>query len=257
MIRTKIVCPQCNQEISKSNYSKHERRHLNHPETFKTYSYKLNHEGLDCQFCGKTCKNRNSLCNHERLCKSNPDKQISLHNNFNNFGRTAWNKGLTAKTSESVLKQSMTLKTYYKTHDGPQKGKPHTDETKQKIGANVRAYLEQNPDMIPYKRNHSSNESYPESYFTKIFESENLLLQKQYPVKSYRLDFCEPSKQIDIEIDGEQHYVDKVIVEHDKVRDQTLTELGWKVIRVRWAEFKSFSVEKQKQIIQDIKNLLI
>ena len=48
MIRTKIVCPQCNQEISKSNYSKHERRHLNHPETFKTYSYKLNHEGLDC-----------------------------------------------------------------------------------------------------------------------------------------------------------------------------------------------------------------
>lgn len=30
-----------------------------------------------CKFCGKECKNPNSLRNHERLCKSNPNHQIS------------------------------------------------------------------------------------------------------------------------------------------------------------------------------------
>ena len=30
---------------------------------------------LLCQFCGKSCKNNNSQRNHERLCKSNPNKQ--------------------------------------------------------------------------------------------------------------------------------------------------------------------------------------
>ena len=28
-----------------------------------------------CKFCGKQCKNSNSLRNHERLCKENPDRQ--------------------------------------------------------------------------------------------------------------------------------------------------------------------------------------
>lgn len=28
-----------------------------------------------CKYCGKECKNANSLRNHERLCKSNPNHQ--------------------------------------------------------------------------------------------------------------------------------------------------------------------------------------
>ena len=30
---------------------------------------------MQCKFCGKDCKNDNSLRNHERLCKFNPNKQ--------------------------------------------------------------------------------------------------------------------------------------------------------------------------------------
>lgn len=32
---------------------------------------------LTCKFCGKECKNSNSLRNHERLCKENPHRQQS------------------------------------------------------------------------------------------------------------------------------------------------------------------------------------
>lgn len=92
----KIKCDLCGQEISNCNYSKHLRRHKLHPETFLESKWKIKHGGLTCQFCGKECKNQNSLCNHERQCKSNPNRQTVCHSivGFNNFGRQAWNKGL-------------------------------------------------------------------------------------------------------------------------------------------------------------------
>lgn len=31
----------------------------------------------NCKFCNKECKNDNSLRNHERLCKNNPDRQLT------------------------------------------------------------------------------------------------------------------------------------------------------------------------------------
>ena len=42
-----------------------------------------------CQYCGKICKNANSLRNHERLCKLNPNHQE--HTGF----KHGWTKGLT------------------------------------------------------------------------------------------------------------------------------------------------------------------
>lgn len=31
---------------------------------------------MNCKFCKRNCKNKNSLTNHERLCKNNPNRQI-------------------------------------------------------------------------------------------------------------------------------------------------------------------------------------
>jgi hypothetical protein len=33
---------------------------------------------MDCKFCGKECKNDNSLRNHQRLCRLNPEKQSTF-----------------------------------------------------------------------------------------------------------------------------------------------------------------------------------
>lgn len=116
---TKIKCPLCGQEISKSNYSKHQRRHENHPETFNESvgKYKLNHDGLVCQFCGRVCKNKNSLCNHERLCKLNPNRQPTTYEKYGRIpitstrsNRVAWNKGLTKETDERVAKGAQTFR---------------------------------------------------------------------------------------------------------------------------------------------------
>jgi hypothetical protein len=35
---------------------------------------------MECKYCNKSCKNENSLRNHERLCKSNPNRQHIVSN---------------------------------------------------------------------------------------------------------------------------------------------------------------------------------
>lgn len=48
----------------------------------------------NCKFCGKLCKNQNSLRNHERVCKSNPNRQaienwVKHNENWRNAVRVA------------------------------------------------------------------------------------------------------------------------------------------------------------------------
>lgn len=62
-----------------------------------------------CKYCGKVCKNDNSLRNHERLCKNNPNRQESYlmkKNKSENY--VPWNKGLSKDTDERVAKYANT-----------------------------------------------------------------------------------------------------------------------------------------------------
>lgn len=79
----------------------------------RKYSYKEDIQ--HCQYCGKECHNKNSLSNHERLCKLNPNKVESNLNNFMHYGHKAWNKGLTKDTDERVLNGAKSLSLSYKT----------------------------------------------------------------------------------------------------------------------------------------------
>ena len=60
------------------------------------------------KYCGKECKNTNSLKNHERLCKSNPDRQESSFVKYNKTKGDVWNKGLTKETDSRVKQQAET-----------------------------------------------------------------------------------------------------------------------------------------------------
>ena len=128
-----VKCPHCNAEIRKCNIEKHLLRHQNNPQSFKDYPFKLTHEGLDCQFCGRTCKNRNSLCNHERLCKENPNRQLVTFGTDNFKSKPAWNKGLTKDTDIRVANHSNRMTEYFKNHSGTFKGRSHSEVSKQKI----------------------------------------------------------------------------------------------------------------------------
>ena len=121
----KTECPICGKLISNNNLEKHIKSHETHPKYQATLNspYKLDHADLFCKFCGKECKNENSLRNHERLCKLNPNRQLTTFEkygpieNFNKKGRASWNKGLTKDTDERIFKLAQNLSNRYASGD--------------------------------------------------------------------------------------------------------------------------------------------
>lgn len=256
MIRTKIKCELCGREISKSNFTRHLETHENGNFDKWVNQIRLDHNNLFCKYCGKEYKNKKSLVQHEIRCKENPDKINVIVEGFNKRGRIAWNRGLTKETDERLRKSSETFKQNIKYGKTIIKGHPHTEETKRKISEKRKKYLLENPDKVPYLLNHSSKISYPEKYFIKLFKEENINLQHHYRIHTYELDFCNLDKKIDLEIDGEQHYLDKKIQISDIKRNEYLKNLGWTIKRIRWSNYQKLTIEEKKLVINSIKELL-
>ena len=203
-----------------------------------------------CQYCGKECKNKNSLVQHEIRCKYNPNRIISTFMTDYNKIRKPTNQYIKAK--EEGRKIIISEETKKKCGESF-KGKHHSNETKEKISKIRKQYLNNNPDKIPFKLNHSSKQSYPEQYFEKLFINENIPLKYHKQVGRYELDFYNEDLMKYVEIDGEQHY-SEYMIQHDKERTLYLENLGWKGIRIRWAEYKK-SLNKENYILE-IKNFL-
>ena len=89
------ICPICGKEISNCNYERHLISHKNNPKYHNKLQTRqsIDHDDLYCKYCGKLCKNKNSLAQHECRCDKNPNK----------IATKAWNKGVTKETDSRVL----------------------------------------------------------------------------------------------------------------------------------------------------------
>jgi len=169
----------------------------------------------NCKYCNKFFENGRKMASHQTWCKLNPNVEITRF-----------------KIS--------------KFH----KNKITSQETKDKISKSRKKYLSENPEKVPYKLNHKHKETFPEKYFRNILRG----FISQYRVEGtlYEIDFANPKTKIGIEIDGEQHYLDQNIIDHDKKRYSILESLGWKFIRIRWSKYKSLSLDQRKEVIDNI-----
>ena len=207
-----------------------------------------------CKFCGKPCKNANSLRNHERLCPQNPDRIYVSYT----LGHTAWNKGLTKETDARVSKSSETLKLHYK--DGSikpsQLGRPLTEEHKRKISNGMKiAHQESRAHNIGMSR-WNNEHSWPEKWFIEMLKNElnmveNIDYKTEMPFDKYSLDFAWPERKLCIEIDGEQHERFEEYQLRDIAKDKLLTENGWQVIRIKWKD----CFHNTKKYIEQVKSL--
>jgi len=214
---------------------------------------------LTCDFCNKECKNALSKAAHSALGKANPNKRESNFQSFNAKRLTGeidnWNKGASKHTDERIAKQSKTLK------DNLENGtvihnwrdKKHTEETKEKISKSRKKFLEENPDQVPYRLNHSSKQSWPEKFFQQLLEENGItgwIYNFQHGIYSY--DFAFPDLKLDIEIDGATQQSEKV-KEIDKRRDDFSKARGWKVLRI---DAKELYKEDKEHIVNLIKSFL-
>ena len=172
-----------------------------------------------CKYCNKEFETKLKIGGHLAWCKENPSY----------------------KEKSKISKEKISI---------VNKGKKLSDEQKGKISKARKKYLMENPDMVPYKINHSSKISYPERYFKRILKG--FISQYRIPETLYEIDFANPDKKIAIEIDGEQHYSDKKMIDHDLKRDLVLKSLGWRTIRIRWSHYKVLSKEQREEIIENL-----
>lgn len=207
-----------------------------------------NNQVLYCKYCNKECKNINSLKQHECRCKENPNRlDYKPH-----LGCKGSNQFIKAKENNLVYIVSEETR---KKISQITKGRKHSEKTKKLLSDQKKKYLNENPDKIPFLLNHSSKESYPEKYFKELFKNENILLKYHLRIGRYELDFYNEDLKKYIEIDGEQHYLPKMIL-HDNERTKYLENLGWKGLRIRWSEFYNLNIENKKLKIEEIKQFL-
>lgn len=171
---------------------------------------------MNCKYCGSFFEGR-ALGGHTVRCKLRPASEL-----------------------EKVSINSSKANT----------GRKHSIESREKISIARKKFLRENPDKVPYKLNHKHRETYPEKYFVKCLV--NFLHPYRIPETLYEGDFVNPHTKTIIEIDGEQHYVDKVIVAHDIIRTKRLEELGWKIIRIRWRDFSRLNRIEKEEIIRNL-----
>ena len=98
--------------------------------------------------------------------------------------------------------------------------------------------------------------SYPEKFWINVLNNNKITYQREFIVRysdrandHYFLDFFleKNDRKIDLEIDGKQHkYPDRI--EHDKLRDERLSALGFEVYRIDWNEVNS---EKGKLLMKE------
>lgn len=208
-------------------------------------NHKSKEGGWKCPYCGEIFRTRR-------------EKQEHVKQTHPEMLGAAWNKGLTKETNSIVAQRTETWKKNLA--DGKIKlswiGKKHTAETKAKISQSRKKYLEEHPEMVPYKLNHKSKgESYAERYFREWLDKEGISYQQEYQFHLFAFDFLVNDK-IDLEIDGDQHFLDSRIAEHDKQRNKAVEDAGYIVKRISWSYFKSLCDDKRMQFLSELKNFL-
>ena len=104
----KILCEKCGSYISVQNYS----RHLKRCDGSNSKQYQKLSQTFDliCQYCGKNCKNLNSLRQHEARCSKNPNRR-----DYDKITKYILDnrKGKTKQTCEEIVRQQNTMNNKY------------------------------------------------------------------------------------------------------------------------------------------------
>ena len=212
-----------------------------------------------CKYCGKECKNKNSLSQHEIRCKENPNKIPCSFDKINLLRKQGIISGENqyTKAKRLGLEKPIMSEVTRKSIGNIWKGKHLPEEMKNKISKSCSKFYEEHPDKCSWVLSHSSKISYPEQYFKDLFEKEQINLKYHKQIGKYQLDFFNDEYKICVEIDGEQHYNSEKSIKRDKNRTLYLESLGWKVIRIRWSSYKTKTFEEKQEIINSIKQEMI
>jgi hypothetical protein len=197
---------------------------------------------MECKYCNRFCKNNNSLRNHERLCKLNPNRQI-LVSNF-----IEWNKDVKRglqkvsnqfiKAKENGMGVTVSEETKNKISKAS-KGRKLTQEQRHKLSIAMRKAVLKNPES--YTANNVSGR-------TPIIIYKGFKLKGTWELETAKwldrqnIKWTNISKGFDYEWKGSTHiyYPDFYLIEYD-----------------RYIEVKGYERERDREKWKVIKNLIV
>ncbi len=222
---------------------------------------------MKCKLCGKECKNKNSLVQHEIRCKSNSDhiivkspsksqKWFEAMHNRRGHGSNQYTKakelGLPKPEISEETKKKLSEKFSGDNNPAKREDVRNKISKTQKINYKGRSIF--NIDR--------SQEPFSEKYFREWLEKERIDYKKNFHVDRFFLDFAFPDKKIYFEVNGEQHYRKmyngRDYQERDKERECIISQCGWKCIAtIRWSEFRALSSDERSAYLESLKRLII
>lgn len=139
-----VLCPKCEREIAE--YQQH--KHYGSKTCKKLNNLRPVPEGeLNCIFCNKLCKSVNSIRQHEKRCKCNPNRIDVSDVCGRSSGKGARENQFTKAKKLGLPKPTMSAESIQKGLDTRRSnGKmKHTDETRKKISESMKAAVKRNP----------------------------------------------------------------------------------------------------------------
>lgn len=196
-----------------------------------------------CPLCKETFKTRALLRNHKSTLHYNVDIRKFSEQKFCPYcGHGFWYSHIFSQHKNWCEKNPNRIS---------KKGHSISDSTKKKISKKLSSYYR---GSSIWRTQIEKRRSYAEEYFNKCFPD----AEQQYHVDKYFLDLAWPEKKAYIEIDGEQHYNDPKVIEHDKIRTSSLAELGWVLItRIRWSDFQKLTKFEKENYIHQVGALVV
>lgn len=199
---------------------------------------------LFCQFCNKTCKNKNSQVNHQRLCKSNPNRQSTHFQTDYNKTRKPTNQfikaeelGLEKPIVSAVVKATLAENNKARNWDEVAKQK-HSLSMKQAVLENPESYTQSNRGRVKHIKKYGL--TFDGGWELKFYEwciDNNIKIYdntKFFPYiwneqnHLYNPDFYLPEYDVYVEVKGYyddrdiakwEHFTEKLsVLEKDKIK---------------------------------------
>ena len=191
-----------------------------------------------CKFCLSEKHNHNSLRNHERLCKNNPNKQESSFKKYNENRDGPWNKGLTKDTDSRVKQNGVAVSSIKK---GIAPSFIWTEDLRKEQSERKKKLYKEFPEKHPNRKlaNNKSKMSYPEKIAYEWLISKSIEFSHNKKIDRFYPDFV--VNNTIVEIDGEYWHD----IEADKNKDGIFNSLGYIVYRIKAKE----NIEKRLEEI--------
>lgn len=169
---------------------------------------------MNCIYCNRECKNKNSLVQHQIRCKNNPNRiKGGNPDNFKNYLNklknkevSVWNKGKSKETNDSIRKGSETLqKTIQRKRENGEvisTGLASTKETEQIRRMKISNTMKNNPKAggLRYNSGRGKKGWYKGFYLRSTYELVYIIYNLDHNIK------IKPCKKSYLyEYDGKQH----------------------------------------------------